>query len=86
MGNDNPDGTTSLLQNVRHFVGGPTLIWYHEDLAGESVGLGHWESDCDGERGKGLQQTAHGSWQTEFIPAMPTQQICSPAVPSPDAF
>lgn len=44
------------------------LLWsYPMEIAVESMRLNHWESDCDGEGGKGFQQPANGSRQTEVI-------------------
>lgn len=57
---------------VHQFAGAPTLISPHR-TAEESMGLSLWESDCDGEAGKGLQQPAHGPQRTQFIPAAPKQ-------------
>ena len=55
-----PRSTTSTaLSIVGHFVGVRTLIVYHRDCC-RSVGLNNLESDCDGEEGRGLQQSAHG--------------------------
>lgn len=35
--------------------------------SGKSLGLYHWRSDFEGERGWGLQQPAVGSCQIEFL-------------------
>lgn len=45
------------------------LMWTLE----ESVGLNHWESDCDGGGARGLQQPALGSWHR--VPTCSTQVV-----------
>ena len=39
------------------------------DIVGKSERLGHRESNCNKEVGRGLKQPALGSWQTKFLPA-----------------
>lgn len=53
-----------------HSVGVPSLNLLI-GIVGESPGLNHWESDYEGEKGRGLQQPVHRSWQTKFIPTPP---------------
>ena len=58
-------------------IGGPfldarTLILHHGDYRRIS-GPSHRESDCDGKGGRGLQQSAHESGETEFTAAGPKQ-------------
>ena len=39
------------------------LLWScTRGIAGQSVGLNHWESDCDGEGGSDLQHLVHRIW------------------------
>lgn len=38
------------------------------------MGLENWESDCDGDVGRGLLQPGLGSLQTRFLPAVPKLQ------------
>ena len=57
------------------------LLWFHTTrIAGESAGHNHWESDYDRDIERGLQQPAHESWQTEFLPVVrssnPNQRFC----------
>lgn len=48
------------------------LLWYYSTGIGrESVGRGHWESNCDVAESRGLKQPALGSWQTAFHPVAP---------------
>lgn len=64
-----------------------SLLWSHTmTIAGDSMGFKHWESECDGEWGRGFFQPAPGIWQIEFKPQCPSsnlnQQLCSSAEPS----
>lgn len=43
---------------VGHFIRALTLVSPQSGIAEESAGLNPWESDCDGERGRGFQQPA----------------------------
>ena len=56
--------TPALRVTLQEHLLGSHGTW----AAGRSVGLSYWESDNDET---GLQQPAQGSWQTEFIPAVP---------------
>jgi len=79
-------GETASPSSVSHIAGAPTLWSHTMGTAGAYVLFNHCESDCDGERGRGLQQPVHSSWQTEFIHAVPSSnhslQLCSSAEPS----
>ena len=54
------------------FVGGPMLILYYKDCRGV-LGVNRWKSDGARKVGKGLQEPAHESWQTEFTPVVPKE-------------
>lgn len=41
------------------------------EIAKESVGLNHWESDCHWEGRRGWQKPAHRAWQTKFVLVVP---------------
>lgn len=65
-GKESPGVTSITPRIVGHFMG--ALVsppW----IAGDSVGLNHWESDGDGEGG---DASSTGSWQTKFPLAEPT--------------
>lgn len=81
-----PRNTTSTAFSILgHVMGVPTLIVYHRDCRG-SVGLNNWESDCDGEEGRGLQQSAHGlgrpSSYLQCPCSNPNQWLCWSAEPN----
>ena len=73
VGKKNPERTTSTMP--------PTpALWslskspYFDPNHGDCKGIflvNHWESDCDRDERKGLQQQAYRSWQIEFILAEP---------------
>ena len=68
----------ALSSIVGHFVGAPTLISHYEDCRGIWE-FNHQKSDDDRGR-RHLPQPAQGSWQMEFIPAVPKQKSQPPAL------
>lgn len=74
-GKGRPGWTSSSPSSPTHIVGGLLGVPLQSCLMGikgQSAELDHWESDCDRGGGRGLQQPAFGSWQTEFIFALPS--------------
>lgn len=72
-------GTASGPQHWGCFVGTPIPISYYRVLQGSTTG----NLRVAEKRGRGLQQPAHGSWQTESLPVLPSrdlnQLLCSSA-------